>query len=90
MSISTFKSHIENGEGGYSSIVDSFWLNDKGSLAWVIMVNPLHDKLPVLSLLCPALAIVLIPIGSIISGRLLTRSNKAIVGRLLDLLWGIF
>ena len=43
---SSFKPTVGNGEDGYSCIVDSFRLNDKGSFARVIMVNPLHDKLP--------------------------------------------
>jgi hypothetical protein len=48
--ISTFKPQVGNGESGYSSIVDSFRMNVKGSFARVIMVNPLHDKLPKLVL----------------------------------------
>ena len=44
--VSNFKPKVGIGEAGYSAIVDSFQLNQKGSFARVIMVNPLHDKLP--------------------------------------------
>ena len=44
--VSDFKPQVGIGKAGYSAIVDSFRLNQKGSFARVIMVNPLHDKLP--------------------------------------------
>ena len=44
--MSTFRPQVGNGESGYNAIVDSFKFNQKGSFARVIMVNPLHEKLP--------------------------------------------
>ena len=48
--ITTFKPEVGSGEDGYNNIVDSFWSNQVGSFARVIVVNPLHEKLPRLTL----------------------------------------
>jgi hypothetical protein len=37
---------VGNGEEGYEKILDVFKNNKMGSFARVIVVNPLHDKLP--------------------------------------------
>lgn len=43
---SGYKIVVGSGEAGYSKIVDSFQTNKVGGFARVIMVNPLHNKLP--------------------------------------------
>lgn len=43
---SHFRPAVGSGEAGYSNVVDAFKLNRIGSFARVIMVNPLHDRLP--------------------------------------------
>lgn len=48
--ITTFKPEVGSGEDGYNNIVDSFRSNQVGSFTRVIVVNPLHEKLPRLTL----------------------------------------
>jgi hypothetical protein len=48
--ISHFKLVVGEGDSGYSNIVNAFSSNCLASFARVIIVNPLHDKLPKLTL----------------------------------------
>ena len=48
--ISKFKTVVGFGEEGYNQILNSFRNNKKGGFARVIIVNPLHDKMPKLVL----------------------------------------
>jgi len=41
-----FKPVVGDGEEGYNKVLDAFWTNKVGGFARVIVVNPLHDKLP--------------------------------------------
>ena len=44
--VSSFKPVVGSGTEGYSKIVDSFRSNKVGGFARVIVVNPMHEKLP--------------------------------------------
>lgn len=44
--VSLFKLVVRAEEAGYNKIVESFRTNKVGGFARVIVVNPLHDKLP--------------------------------------------
>lgn len=46
--ISTYKPIDGSGENGYNKVIDSFASNKVGDFARVIVVNPLHNKLPML------------------------------------------
>jgi hypothetical protein len=48
--ISSYKPVVEFGEAGYNTIVDSFRTDKIGGFARIIVVNPLHEKLPRLML----------------------------------------
>ena len=43
---SSFRPHVGNGEEGYRKLVESFTSNRKAGFARVLVVNPLHPKLP--------------------------------------------
>ena len=47
---SGFRPHVGSGEEGYRRLVESFMSNRKASFSWVVVVNPLHPKLPQLVL----------------------------------------
>jgi len=44
--VSGFKEVVGNGEAGYNNIVDAFRTDKIGGFARVLVVNPLHEKLP--------------------------------------------
>jgi hypothetical protein len=48
--VSNYKVIIDSGKLGYNKVVDAFQTNKVGGFAKVVMVNPLHDKVPCLVL----------------------------------------
>ena len=52
--VTSFKPEVGSGEDGYNKILETFRCSQIGGFARVIVVNPLHDKLPrlVLTICC--------------------------------------
>ena len=44
--ISTFRPVVGSGEEGYNAVVDAFQTNQMRGFAKIVVVNPMHEKLP--------------------------------------------